>query len=211
MSKEVLTENVLAKKNEGLLTVVKNEVSRPINSAKVYDSFLALGASVVAQRKAVETFFKPLKKAQDLAKKAILDREHAMLDAWKPVEDRIRQETARWYAEQEKLAEEKQAALQAAAEAAHKQEMKDARAAGDKDLLKELRAEEVYVPEVINKAKRASVDFRDDVEITCVDLDLVPVEYLRREVNVSAVKKAYKEGTREIPGLVLTAKKTTVF
>ena len=199
---KVLTETALAKKNESLLEQVRAQVAKDIASAKSYDAFLALGASVVAQRKGVEAFFKPLKRAQDLAKKAILDREHAMLDAWAPIEKRIREETSRWFAECEAKAQEK-------AEEERKAQIKEAKADGNRVLVAELRQAPI---EAENAAERDAVDFARDVEIEIVDLEAVPRQWLRCELRVAEVKKAFLSGeAKEIPGLRLSEKKRTIF
>jgi hypothetical protein len=123
---------------------------------------------------------------------------------------------ADYYARKEEAAARERAKLQAKldaeAEAARKKELAALRKNGDKAGASALAAAPVIAAqaEVANEAKIDGRSFRDDVEVVVLDIDLVPIEYVKRELRLAEIKAAYKTGVRDIPGLTLKAVKTLV-
>lgn len=149
------------------------------------------------------------------------------LDALRAEEKTLLQEPAEWEkkagslmgdwffkkeAEAQKERDRLQKKLDAEAAAQRKKEIAALKKSGDKEAASVLADAPILAPEaeVKNEAALDGRNFRDDVEVSLVDIDLVPVEYLRRELNVSACKKAWNNGVTTIPGVSLKPVKNLV-
>ena len=129
--------------------------------------------------------------------------------------DRAERLLSAYNLEQEEKAEKERIALQkkldAEALAARKKEIAALKKT-DKNAALELASAPVIAPlaEVQNAATLDGKTFKDELEVLLLDIDLVPVEYLKRELKINAVKAAYKNGVRDIPGVKVSEIKTLV-
>lgn len=112
-------------------------------------------------------------------------------------------------AEKERLRLQKK--LDAEAAAARKLDVKALKASGDKEAALALMEAPIIAP-VAEVAVVGLQDksFRDDVEVTLLDINAVPDEYVKKELRLADVKAAWKNGITEIPGLLLKKKKILV-
>jgi hypothetical protein len=166
--------------------------------------------------KSIEAWYKrhidPISKALT----ALREEKKALLAEPTEWNDQAERLLAAYYAKREEAArierDRLQRQLDREAEAARKQEIRALKADGDKEAARELSLAPVIAPvaEVANTAALGGRTFRDELDVALVDIDLVPVEYLRRELNISAIKTAWKDGVRDIPGVSVREIKTLV-
>jgi hypothetical protein len=166
--------------------------------------------------KSIEAWYKRHTDPISKALTALREEKKALLAEPTEWNDQAERLLATYYVKREEAArierDRLQRQLDREAEAARKQEVKALKSSGDKEAARELSLAPVIAPvaEVANTAALDGRSFRDELEITAVDLDLVPNEYLRRELNVAAIKSAYKNGIRDIPGVQIREIKTLV-
>lgn len=147
-------------------------------------------------------------KALRAEKKKVLDEP----EAWNDRAERLL--SAYNYEQEAKAARERialQAKLDKEAEAARKKEVAALKKT-DKAAAAELASAPVIAPlaEVANRAQLDGKTFKDELEVALVDIDLVPNEYLKRELRINEVKAAWKNGVRDIPGVSVKEIKTLV-
>lgn len=112
-------------------------------------------------------------------------------------------------AEKERLRLQKK--LDAEAAAARKLDVKALKASGDKEAALALMEAPIIAPVAeVAVAGLQDKSFRDDVEVTLLDINAVPDEYVKKELRLADVKAAWKNGITEIPGLLLKKKKILV-
>jgi hypothetical protein len=166
--------------------------------------------------KTIESWYDKTLKPLNTAISAIRAEKKAVLLeplAWEDAAERL---LADYYAKKEEAAQKERAALQrrldAEAEAARKKELLALKRNGDKEGAQALALAPVVAAqaEVQNEAKLNDRSFRDDIEITILDLDAVPVEYVSRDIRIAVIKAAWKNGVRDIPGLSIRPVKTLV-
>ncbi len=110
---------------------------------------IELGKEIVSGRKKVTEFFKPLKQAQDRAKKAILDREKELLEPLQQAEDAVKRTIIAFDRAQEEIRRKEQARLQAEADAKAAAERERALKAAEKLKTDDLREQRIAEAETI--------------------------------------------------------------
>jgi hypothetical protein len=180
-------------------------------------------AKIGAHQKAVHLLIKSIEAWYEKSIRPIADALKALRDEKKLVlaepiewEESAEDLLSAYYAKKEIEAsherERLQRQLDKEAEAARKLEVKALRADGDKEAARELSLAPVIAPiaEVANTAALDGRSFRTDLDVTVLDIDLVPLEYVTRTLRLAEVKAAYKSGVRDIPGLLVKEIKTLV-
>lgn len=165
-----------------------------ITSEKEYSLIEEANADAVRFKKAVVAFFKKLRDPLNAALKDLKQQEEAFT---RPADDLILKTKpliSSWALLQEREAE-KQAKIER------------------KELARDLGVPLSKAPEVEvrSSAEREGLSFKSDVQVEVLDLSLVPRGWLRCELNLLAVKEAWKADPRlRIPGLRLTETRVPV-
>lgn len=178
-----------------------------INSQPSYQRVADLCSKIVDQRKKISGFFKPLKDAAHKSWKMLCDREKEFLGPLEDIERKAKQNMGEWYQKQETIRREKEEKLRAEAqrkaEEERAKEIAKLKAAGEKDVAKQLAQVPVVAAEVsvANKAERSDMKFVKDFEITVTDINLVPDQFITKTLKLMEVKAFIKANATEIPGL----------
>jgi len=124
------------------------------------DTYLAAGELFTAGKrmiKEIEAFFKPLKQAQDAAKKKLLDAEKAEISKVQPGIDALNKVMTAWNIEQERIRREEETRLREEAQKREEEERLraalEAEAEGDSETAAEILENPAFIPPpVVEKA-----------------------------------------------------------
>jgi hypothetical protein len=203
-------------KELGLIKKKASELPLVIKTDKEQACIGALQNAVHSLIKSIEAWYDRHTKPINDALKALRAEKKKLLQEPEDWNDKASHLLADYFYRKQEATEKKRLALQrkldAEAEAARKREVKALKASGDKEGAQALAAAPVVAPiaEIQNSAALDGKSFRDDVEVTIIDINVVPDEYLKKELRLQVVKDAYKSGVRDIPGLVMKPIKTLV-
>lgn len=173
------------------------------------EQFKSVGATqsvVHALMKSIEAWYARHIDPISDALKALRAEKKKILDEPSRWNDEAQHLLAAYNYEQEQKVERERVALQkkldAEAEAARKKEVAALKKV-DKEAAAELASAPIIAPlaEVENHATLDGKSFKTDLEVVVLDIDLVPVEYVKRELRILEVKNAWKNGVRDIPGV----------
>lgn len=180
-------------------------------------------ARIGAHQKAVHTLIKSIEAWYEKSIRPIADALSALRDEKKLVlaeplawETEAKGLLSMYYSKKEIEAtrerERLQKQLDKEAALSRKQEIALLRKDGDKEAAQALVNTPIIAPlaEVANSAALDGRSFRSDLDVTVLDIDLVPLEYVTRTLKLAEVKAAWKTGIRDIPGLALREIKTLV-
>jgi hypothetical protein len=203
-------------KELGLIKKKASELPLIIKTDEEQARIGALQNAVHSLIKSIEAWYDRHTKPINDALKALRAEKKNLLAEPEDWNDKASHLLADYFYRKQEATEKERLALQrkldAEAEAARKREIKALKTSGDKEGALALAAAPVVAPiaEVENTASLDGKSFRDDLDVTILDLAAVPLEYIKLELRLQAVKDAYKSGVRDIPGLILKPIKTLV-
>lgn len=204
-----MSENQLSPEVKQEITEVSNEA---LELAVIdNDSYARAGELLVLNsglKKKIEAFFKPLKQAQDKAKKVILDAEKAEIAKITPNIEHLNMNMTVWNLKQEKIRKAEEDRLRREAEAKAEEEQLqaaiEAEAQGNSNEAEEIMEEPVFVPPpVVEKSvpKVAGQTMSTNWKWKLKDINKLPRQYMiPDEVALNALVRAQKERTN-IPGI----------
>lgn len=166
--------------------------------------------------KSIESWYDRHLKPLNDALKSLRAEKKALLEEPESWLSRASRLLSDYYLKKEREAERERERLQRQldkeAAAARRAEVSALRKSGDKDGAVALAEAPVVAPvaEVENTAALDGRSFRLDVEVVILDLAAVPDEYVERSLRLADVKRAWRSGVKEIPGLQLHEIRTLV-
>lgn len=217
MSKTTQKIDPALTKDLALVNAALAKLPKKVTSDKEY-SF------VDQANKTANSFIKAVKAAKDKVEKPLKEALKALKAEYEPLlepAERILLATkpliSQWAFLKEQEAEKervkKQRELEAQLKAEKKEAISELRENGDKAAARALASSQLIVPEVVveNKALRDDLSFRVDVDVEIIDIDLVPNEYVKKELRLADVKALWKaDHTIKIDGLKFDETRTSV-
>lgn len=176
---------------DAVLKVVITSPKEMTNATELLSKINKQGDAIKAEK---EKITKPLNQALKVEQKR-----------WKPAEDAIKKAVAHIRAQ---MSQYQTAQVEAADE--EKNRIAGRVGSGKGKLKIETAAQkinEVAGPEARVETESGSISFKDDYEVTVVDIRLIPEQFL--EVDITGIKKAIKEGV-EVPGVTYKTIKVPV-
>ena len=184
----------VVEEGKGLLQVIKGPMFPAIKTMPVYEQANDLVRKVIAHRKGIKDFFEPMRKAADDLKKTILKQRDSLDLPFEQLETSIRGRMQEFNEEEQRKANEKFAALEAAAQKKRDEEVARLKAEGDKKAAAALKETPLEVKEVINRAERSDTKYRISYEITLLDIEKVEGDFKKLVLDEDAIKAAAKAG-----------------
>ena len=184
----------VVEEGKGLLQVIKGPMFPAIKTMPVYEQANDLVRKIIAHRKGIKDFFEPMRKAADDLKKTILKQRDSLDLPFEQLETSIRGRMQEFNEEEQRKANEKFAALEAAAQKKRDEEVARLKAEGDKKAAAALKETPLEVKEVINRAERSDTKYRISYEITLLDIEKVEGDFKKLVLDEDAIKAAAKAG-----------------
>ena len=184
----------VVEEGKGLLQVIKGPMFPAIKTMPVYEQANDLVRKIIAHRKGIKDFFEPMRKAADDLKKTILKQRDSLDLPFEQLETSIRGRMQEFNEEEQRKANEKFAALEAAAQKKRDEEVARLKAEGDKKAAAALKETPLEVKEVINRAERSDTKYRISYEITLLNIEKVEGDFKKLVLDEDAIKAAAKAG-----------------
>jgi nitrate reductase alpha subunit len=158
--------------------------------------------------KKIKEYFKPLKQAQDQAKKLLLDAEKEELNKLQPAINHLNKQMTAWNIEQEKIRKAEEDRLRREAEKKAEEEQLqaaiEAEKSGNNEEADAILEEPVFVPPpIVEKTvpKQAGLTMTTTWKWRVTNYDKIPRQFLQvNEVAINQTVRGLKENTK-IPGI----------